>query len=95
MAGTHAHASAVSEATSSYLAGGQRHEVWIRRDEVGRWQVLDAGPELLIVVDTLTGHDDRRAQACALACDFAEQRTAFLRGDRDSDPLPHLEPTAS
>ena len=95
MTATRTHLGERSEAASSYLAGGQRHEVWVRRDRVGRWQVIDAGPELLIVVDTLTGHDDRRAQACALARDFAEQRAAFLRGERDSDPLPRLEPSAS
>ena len=87
--------SEASAAAGSYLAGGRRHEVRVRRDHVGRWQVIDAGPELLILVETLTGHDDRRPQACALARDFAEQRSAFLRGERDSDPLPRLEPRTS
>ena len=41
-----------------------------------------------IVVETLTGHDDRLAQAEALARDYAAEQEAYHHGLRDNDPLP-------
>ena len=77
-----------SEPVTSYLAGGRIREVRIERDEAGRWQILDIGPHGAVAVDTLTGYDDRLSQARAVAVDYARQRAAFLRGERDNDPYP-------
>jgi hypothetical protein len=50
--------------------------------------VLDAGGARLVLVETLTGHDDRFGQARALARDYAAQQAAYQDGRRDTDPLP-------
>jgi hypothetical protein len=62
--------------------------VLVRRDAAGRWQVLDCAVLDTIVVETLTGHDDRLDQALALARDYAAEQQAFRDGTRESDPLP-------
>jgi hypothetical protein len=54
--------------------------------------VLDSAADTSIVVETLTGHDDRRAQAQALALDYAAEAQAFELGLRDHDPLPKPRP---
>jgi hypothetical protein len=75
-----------------YVAAFEWHEVLVRRDAAGRWQVLDyAGPET-VVVETLTGHDDRLDQALALARDYAAEQQAFRDGARESDPFPRPLP---
>ena len=87
--------SSPAEAVTSYLAGGRTREVRVQRDEAGRWQILDIGPHGAVAVDTLTGYDDRLSQAHAVAVDYARQRAAFLRGERDNDPYPAARPVAS
>ena len=60
-----------------------------RLDDGGRWQVFDASPTpRLVLVETLTGHDDRVDQAEALAVDYAGEQTAYLAGRRETAPLP-------
>ena len=41
-----------------------------------------------LVVETLTGHDDRLAQAEALARDYAAEQQAYHHGQRLENPLP-------
>ena len=84
-----------AEPVTSYLADGRPREVRVQRDGAGRWQVLDIGPHGAVAVDTLTGYDDRLSQARAVAFDYARQRAAFLRGERDDDPYPAAGPVAS
>src|SRR3954470_9646980 len=71
-----------------YRSTGQWHEVLVTRDPCGRWQVLDATGSELVVVETLTGHDDRLDQALAVARDYAAEQHAFQDGSRHDDPLP-------
>jgi hypothetical protein len=75
--------------TARYRArDGTDHVVSVGRSPEGRWRVLDTAAGTAIVVETLTGHDDRQAQAQALACDYAEEQQAFQLGLRVHDPLP-------
>jgi hypothetical protein len=73
---------------AGYATDGGWRDVLVGRDETGRWQVFDAGGSQLMLVETLTGHDDRLDQARALARDYADQQAAYRDGRRDSDPLP-------
>ena len=73
----------------SYRArDGTRHRVLVRRTPEGRWQVLDRREGHTIEVETLTGHNDRRAQAEALARDYAAEQQAHHDGQRSDPPLP-------
>ena len=64
--------------TARYRArDGHDHHVSVGRTPEGGWRVLDKVADLAIVVETLTGHDDRKAQAHALARDYAAERQAF------------------
>jgi hypothetical protein len=75
--------------TTPYRArDGTPHLVATSRTPEGRWHVLDTAAGTAIVVETLTGHDDRQAQARALARDYAAERQAFQAGLRAHDPLP-------
>jgi len=71
-----------------YRSAWERHEVLVIRDASGRWQVVDAASSDIVVVETLTGHDDRLDQALALARDYAAEQQAYQDGRRESDPLP-------
>jgi hypothetical protein len=71
---------------------GTEHHVLIERSEDGRWRVLDAVGDDAIVVDTLTGQDDRLDQAAALARDYAAEQQAHHNGQRLDDPLPKPQP---
>src|SRR4051812_10386651 len=77
-----------ARAGGRYRSLGQWHEVLVTRDPCGRWQILDATRSELVVVETLTGHDDRLDQALAVARDYAAEQNAFQHGSRDDDPLP-------
>ena len=59
---------------------GTDHLVSVDRTPEGRWRVLDTVADRVIVVETLTGHDDRQAQARALALDYAAEQQAFQLG---------------
>jgi hypothetical protein len=71
-----------------YRSPWEWHEVLVTRDPTGRWQVVDAAGAAIVVVETLTGHDDRLDQALALARDYAAEQQAYRDGRRESDPLP-------
>jgi hypothetical protein len=79
--------------TARYRArDGIDHLVTAARTPEGRWCVLDTVADTAIVVETLTGHDDRQAQARALALDYAAEQQAFELGLRTHDPLPKPRP---
>jgi hypothetical protein len=79
--------------TARYRArDGTDHLVSVRRSPEGRWRVLDTAADSATVVETLTGHDDRQAQAQALARDYAAEQQAFQLGLRAHDPLPNPQP---
>ena len=70
--------------TARYRArDGTDHLVSVDRTPEGRWRVLDTVADRAVVVETLTGHDDRQAQARALALDYAAEQQAFQLGVRD------------
>jgi hypothetical protein len=71
-----------------YRSSCESHEVLVTRDPAGRWQVVDTAGSQVVVVETLTGHDDRLDQALALACDYAVEQQAYQDGRRASDPFP-------
>jgi hypothetical protein len=71
---------------------GTDHLVTVDRTPEGRWRVLDSEANRVIVVETLTGHDDRQAQARAIALDYAAEQQAFQLGVRDHNPLPGRRP---
>ena len=66
---------------------GIHHLVRVDRTPEGRWRVLDTVADRFVVVETLTGHDDRQAQARAVALDYAAEQQAFQLGLRDHHPL--------
>jgi hypothetical protein len=68
------------------------HLVSVDRTSEGRWRVLDTAGGTSVVVETLTGHDDRQAQARAVALDYAAEQQAFQLGLRDHHPLPRRRP---
>ena len=72
---------------------GTVHLVSVDRTPEGRWRVLDTTADRAIVVETLTGDDDRHAQAQALALDYAAEQQAFALGRRDHHPLPRRPAT--
>jgi glucose dehydrogenase len=67
---------------------GTDHRVLVQRAPDGRWHVLDRADGRTRVVEVLTGHDDRAAQAEALARDYAAEQHAYSQGRRPHDPLP-------
>jgi hypothetical protein len=71
---------------------GSEHVVLVDRTPAGRWRVLDRAGGHTIVVDTLTGFDDRLSQAQALARDYASEQQAYRDGGRLEDPLPRPQP---
>ena len=80
--------------TARYRArDGTDHLISADRTAEGRWRVLDSVADRIIVVETLTGHDDRQAQARAVALDYADEQQAFQLGLRDHPPLPRRPPT--
>jgi hypothetical protein len=65
---------------------GTEHRVVIRRSPDGRWRVLDIA-QTTTIIETIGGNGDGRAQADALARDYAVEQQAFQLGLRDN-PLP-------
>jgi hypothetical protein len=79
---------AAATVIGAHRAGnGDEHLVAVERTPEGRWRVLDIADENVVVVDTLTDHDDRLAQAEALARDYTAEQDAYHRGVRAGDPL--------
>jgi hypothetical protein len=62
-------------ATARYRdAAGGWHDVVVRQNAEGAWEILDVSAERMRIVDTLRGYDDGPTQAAALARDYAAQR---------------------
>jgi hypothetical protein len=78
----------LTRVSAGYPAPDGWHAVYVALDEAGRWQVFDASTTQLVLVETLTGHDDRIDQAQALAVDYASEQAIYHAGGRESDPLP-------
>jgi hypothetical protein len=78
----------LTRVSAGYAAPDGWHAVYIELDERGRWKVFDGSTTHLVLVETLTGHDDRLDQAEALAVDYAAEQTAYHAGRRESPPLP-------
>jgi hypothetical protein len=78
----------LTRVSAGYAAPDGWHAVYIELDERGRWQVFDASNTHLVLVETLTGHDDRIDQAEALAVDYAAEQTAYHARRRALAPLP-------
>jgi hypothetical protein len=66
-------------------AAGITHHMRVERSPSGYWRVLDVGPTGAQLVEELTGYDDHRPQAEALARDYAQQAELAARGGRDDD----------
>jgi hypothetical protein len=66
-------------------AAGRDHQLRLEHAPCGRWRVLDVGPGGERLIEELCGHDDRRAQAEALARDYAQQAALAARGQRPAD----------
>jgi len=80
-----------SQALRSYRHGdGSRHEVLVHRTPDGDWQVLDTSMEGTSVVETLSGITDGRAQAEALARDYAATGSHFVpaKGRQHGERIP-------
>jgi hypothetical protein len=73
---------------------GTVHGVTVDRTPEGRWRVLNTAADQVIVVETLTGHDDRKPHAQALALDYAAEQQALQLGLRDHHPLPRPRPAS-
>jgi hypothetical protein len=80
-----------SQALRSYRhADGSTHEVVVHRTPDGDWQVLDTSPAGTSVVETLSGITDGRAQAEALARDYAATapRSIAAKGRNRAERIP-------
>ena len=66
-------------------ATGAVHHVRVEPAPCGCWRVLDVGPAETRLVEELTGCDDERPQAEALARDYAQQAELAARGDDEHD----------
>jgi hypothetical protein len=55
-------------------ADGTVHDIVVRRSTQGAWEILDVSPAHTRLVDSLTGFDDGRPEAEAVARDYASQQ---------------------
>lgn len=55
-------------------AAGASHEIVVHETAEGAWEILDTTSRASRVVDTLSGCDDGRPQAEAVARDYAQSR---------------------
>jgi hypothetical protein len=77
----------LTRVSAGYAGPDGWHAVYIALEAGGRWEVFDASGTGLVLVETLTGHDDRIDQADALAVDYAGEQAAYHSGRRESAPL--------
>jgi hypothetical protein len=64
---------------------GALHEIRLEHTPGGGWRVLDVGPHGAELVEELTGRDDGRPQADALARDYATQAQLAARFGPEDD----------
>jgi hypothetical protein len=82
--------------TAHYRArDGDEHLVTVERASANGWLIVDIAGTAGVIVDTLSEPDDRRAQAEAIARDYAAEQQAFQLGLRLTDPLPRPTPCAA
>jgi hypothetical protein len=62
---------------------GAVHEIRVECAPGGCWRVLDVGPRGAELVEELSGRDDGRPQAVALARDYVTQAQLAARGGHD------------
>jgi hypothetical protein len=75
--------------TARYRArDGDEHLVTVECAAAQRWRVIDIAGAHATLVEELAAPEDRRAQAVALARDYAAEQEAFHQGLRLSDPCP-------
>jgi hypothetical protein len=78
--------------TARYRArDGDEHLVAVEA-AAQRWRVIDIAGAQTVLVEELADPEDRRAQAEALARDYATEQEAFHQGLRLSDPFPRHTP---
>jgi hypothetical protein len=68
-------------------AAGTVHDILVRRTPQGAWEILDTTPTHTRLVETLTGFDEGRAEAEAVARDNAAQHQQRPRQPRGPDQL--------
>jgi len=74
------------DVTARYRDGaGVEHELRLERSPRGFWRVLDVGPDGARLVEELTGANDHRPQAQALARDYAQQAALAAHGPPDDE----------
>jgi hypothetical protein len=74
--------------TARYRArDGDEHLVAVEHAAAQRWRVIDIARAQTVLVEELADPEDRRAQAEALARDYATEQDAFHHGLRLSDPF--------
>jgi len=79
--------------TARYRArDGDQHFVAVERATAQRWRVIDIDGARTVLVEELADIEDRRAQAVALARDYAAEQEACHHGLRVSDPFPRQTP---
>jgi hypothetical protein len=79
--------------TARYRArDGDEHLVTIEPAAAQRWRIIDTTGTHALLVEELAWPEDRRAQAVALARDYATEQKAFHQGLRLSDPFPRPTP---
>ena len=64
-------------------AAGVEHRMRLERSPSGGGRVLDVGPHKTVLVEELSGRDDHRPQAEALARDYATQAELAARAEDD------------
>jgi hypothetical protein len=72
-----------SDGPGYYDGAGALHQIRIECSPDGCWRVLDVGADGAELVEELTGRDDHRPQAEALARDYATQAQLRARGGSD------------
>jgi hypothetical protein len=68
-------------------AAGVEHRMRLERSPSGCWRVLDVGPHESVLVEELSGRDDHRPQADALARDYATQAELAARVAHAADDV--------
>jgi hypothetical protein len=68
-------------------AAGVEHRMRLERSPSGGWRVLDVGPHETVLVEELSGRDDHRPQAEALARDYATQAVLAARAEHGHDAV--------
>ena len=80
--------SAPRTAARYHARDGTAHTVIVYRTPAGRWRVIDTAGEDAVIVETLTGHDDRLSQAQAARPRLRRRATGLPRRRPARGPAP-------